>query len=127
MSGPSPAYNSQLISSLGQQATGGTGAAPIFLGAKLDLNVGTGHSIQGNGLKFDATFKPVAQAAPGPIAKLLESTGVNRKAIFEGLQKVAQAAPVQQADSGSVYGRGADHGLGGFSASSLGSGGYDIP
>ena len=122
MADPSDIFRQMLASQ--QQAGGGAGAPPILLGLK-DVDAGAALSIKGKGLNSDWTFRPVAQAAPGPIAKLIQSMGLDRKSILEGMQKVAQAAPVQQADSGSVYGR-ADHGhgLGGFSASSASS--YEI-
>ncbi len=93
-----------------QQAQGGSGSMPIFMGARIEQNVGTGLSIQGKGLNGDGMVNKLPKAAPGPLAKLLEGMGLTRAQIFEGLAKVSQAGPVQSASISDITGN--SHGLG---------------
>lgn len=93
---------------------------PIFLGAKGEVNVGGGLSIKGAAGNFDGTIIKSPQVRPGMLGKLLQEMGFTRGEIFEGLKKVAQAGPIQQASQSDLFGQGGPSG--GFS-SNMGGGG----
>jgi hypothetical protein len=119
-----PDFGAMLALINASQGQGGSGCAPILMGVKLDVNMGANLSIQGKGFNSDGMIAKLPQGKPGLVAKLLKDMGCSGAEILEGMKKVSQAAPVQQANMASITGSDAGHGLGGgFAASSMSQGG----
>jgi hypothetical protein len=111
-----------------QQGQGGSGSAPILLGARLECNVGSGLSLQGKGLNSDSMMNKLPQGKPGMFAKLLKDIGFTGSDIAAGMKKCAEAAPpqqpaFQQASQADLFGQGAP--VGGYSAN-IGRGDSDF-
>jgi hypothetical protein len=102
-----------------QQGQGGSGSAPILLGARLDCNVGGQLSLQGK-INFDGKILAPKQRQDGAFLKLLRELGLND--IVSGMQKCAQAGAVQSCSITDITGQ--SHGLGdtGISGPSMGQG-----
>jgi hypothetical protein len=102
-----------------QQGQGGSGSAPILLGARLDCNVGGQLSLQGK-INFDGKIMPQAQRKDGFLVALCKQVGLND--ILSGLQKCAQAGAPQSCSITDITGQ--SHGLGdtGISGPSMGQG-----
>ena len=108
----------QILQQLQQSAQQGTQGKPVpLLGFLADVNVGSGLSLQGRGLNIDGMIRTPAQRPNGPIAGLLRQMGLVGPEILEGMKKVAQAGPVQQASIEDITGQ--SHGLGGGFASNV--------
>lgn len=78
---------------------------PILGGKHGEINVGNPLSIRGAVFNID-NMMVKSQKRPGGLAKILSDMGFNQKDFIEGLQKVAQAGPVQQASQADLFGQG---------------------
>lgn len=116
--GPSgPNIDTNLAYRMSQaQGQGGAGFSPLlflmglFGHGRTEVNVTQQLSSQGKGFNCDKTM-PLPKAQPAMWEKLLESTGLNRKAISEGLAKCHYTP--SQSSTESITG--VNHGLGGGS------------
>jgi len=100
------------------QGQGGSGAAAILLGARMDTSVKLVDLQSCALIKFDGMIRTAGQRPNGPIAGLLKQMGISGSEIFAGLQKVAQAGPVREASQTDLFGQGGPSG--GFVAMSSG-------
>ena len=78
--------------------------AGILPGGGKDIDIGASLSVKGKGFNGDGMVNKLPQAKPGFLKDLLAKMGVTGPEILEGMKKVAQAGPVQQASLESITG-----------------------